>query len=93
MAAWVTTALAILAGILAEDQRGAAQRDLGAVRERDPPDRLAVDEGAVGRAQVDQDYLVGLDAQLGMVRDTPGSTRRRSQSVPRPSSVTGVCSS
>src|SRR5208282_6224141 len=44
----VSSALAILAvlTILVEDQRGPAQRDLGPVGERHPPDRLAVDEGA-----------------------------------------------
>src|ERR1022692_4279288 len=57
--------------IPAEDKGGPAQGDARAVRQGDAAHRLAVDEGAVGGAQVDEHDLAVLDAQLGvMARDT-----------------------
>src|SRR5579863_3767216 len=67
--ACVGAAVAVLGvlPVLTENQRGPAQRYVRAVAEPDPPDRLAVHEGAVGRAQVDEDNLAILHPQLGMV--------------------------
>src|SRR5260370_3316114 len=51
----------------AEDEGRAAQGDARAIGQGHAPDRLAVDERAVGGAEVDEDDLPVLDAQLGVV--------------------------
>src|SRR5260370_28949039 len=51
----------------AEDEGRAAQGDTRAIGQGHAPDRLAVDERAVGGAEVDEDDLPVLDAQLGVV--------------------------
>src|ERR1700722_8072659 len=73
LALWALVAAACVRSILAvpallpEHQGRTAKRDLGAVSEHDPPDRLAVHERAVGRAAVHEDHLIIFYPKLRMM--------------------------
>src|SRR5215469_18153393 len=54
----------LVCGVPPEHQGGPPQRDPGPVGERDPPDRLTVDERAVGGAQVHQYHLITFHTQF-----------------------------
>src|SRR5215472_14884057 len=69
LAAFVATAPAVrsVCAVPAEDKSRPAESHPGSVGERDPPHGLAVNERAVGRAEVDEDDLAVLDPDLGVV--------------------------
>ena len=75
----------------AERDRGAPDGDPVAVLEVLARDPLAVDEGAVRRAEVadrrDEVATVGRDAQLAVPREMPGSSRMMSAASSRPRMV------
>src|SRR5260221_10569951 len=56
----------------AEDEGRSAQGGARAIGQGHAPDRLAVDERAVGGAEVNEDDLPVLDAQLGVVAGDAG---------------------
>src|ERR1022692_2640816 len=57
--------------VSAEQQGRPPKCYLCAVIQRHPPDRLSVNEGAIGGAEVHEDHLSVLDPQLGMVPRDP----------------------
>src|SRR6516225_2742537 len=61
-----------VSGVSPKHQGGPAERDPRPVGEGHPPDRLTVDEGAVGGTQVHQHHLIIFDAQFGMVAGDAG---------------------
>src|SRR5215469_2892897 len=74
LSAFVAAAPAVssVRAVPAEDQGGPAESHPGPVRECDPPHRLAVDECAVGGAEIDEHHITILDPDLGVVPRNSG---------------------
>ena len=77
----------------AENQCGPAEGHLRAVGQCHAPHRLAVHEVPFVEPRSTRTTSPSSTRSSAWCRETPGSTSRRSQSVPRPSIVTGAFSS